>query len=137
MTVTIAQETALEAGDYIACLGQSALGPRRPLANPERVAAYLAQSNFVLTARDQSGALVGVFRGMTDWHWVCYCADLAVAERHQGQGIGRALMDKASELLGPGCSIVLLAMPGSEDFYRTIGLTPANAAFFRDRTDRS
>ena len=137
MAVICAQETGLTAEEYIACVSQSALGPTRPLGNPERVQAYLDNSNLVVTARDPDGTLVGVFRGTTDWHWVCYCADLAVAETHQGQGIGTALMDKATEILGPVSSIILLSLPDAQGFYKALGLTQTDAAFYRDRTDRS
>ena len=137
MTIICAQETGLTAEEYIACVGQSALGPTRPLGNTDRVQAYLDSSNIVVTARDESGRLIGLFRGMTDWHWICYCADLAVAETHQGQGIGGTLMDKAAEILGPGVTVTLLALPGAEGFYHKIGLTQTNAAFYRDRTHRT
>ena len=137
MAIICAQETGLTAEEYIACVGQSTLGPTRPLGNGERVQAYLDSSNLIVTARNAAGRLVGLFRGMTDWHWVCYCADLAVAESHQGQGIGRQLMDKAAEILGPGCTIVLLSLPGAEGFYQKIGLTQSSAAFYRDRTNRT
>src|SRR5215217_7026927 len=137
MSIVCTQETGLTAEEYIACVGQSALGPTRPLANTERVQAYLDSSNLVVTARDLNGRLIGLFRGMTDWHWVCYCADLAVAETHQGQGIGGTLMDKATEILGPGVTIALLSLPGAEGFYSKIGLTQSEAAFYRDRTHRT
>lgn len=137
MTITYAQETGVTAADYVACVGKSALGPTRPLANAARVQAYLDNSNFTVTARDADGTLVGIFRAMTDFAWVCYCADLAVADTHQGQGIGAALMDKAAEILGPGVTIALLSLPGAEGFYRKIGLTNTHAGFYRDRTDRS
>ncbi len=137
MSIIYALETGLTAEEYIACVGQSALGPTRPLGNAERVQAYLDNSNITVTARSADGTLVGVFRGTTDWHWVCYCADLAVAEGNQGKGIGKALMDKAAEILGPGVTIALLSLPGAEGFYRAIGLTQSSAAFYRDRTNRS
>lgn len=137
MSIICAQETGLTAEEYVACVGQSALGPTRPLGNTERVQAMLDNSNLVVTARDDSGQLVGLFRGMTDWNWICYCADMAVVETSQGQGIGRILMDKATEILGPGCTIALLALPGAEGFYKAIGLTQTSAAFYRDRTHRT
>lgn len=137
MSIICAQETGLTAEEYIACVGQSTLGPTRPLSNTERVQAYLDNSNIVITARDTNGTLVGVFRGMTDWSWVCYCADLAVVETYQGQRIGATLMDKAVEILGPGVTITLLSLPGAEGFYTRIGLTQTDAAFYRDRTHRT
>lgn len=137
MAIVCAQETGLTAEEYVACVGQSALGPTRPLSNVERVQDYLDNSNIVITARSTDGTLVGLFRGMTDWSWICYCADLAVVESHQGQGIGKLLMDKAAEIQGPGVTITLLSLPGAEGFYQKIGLTQTNSAFYRDRTHRS
>ncbi len=137
MSVVYAQETGLSAEEYIACVGQSALGPTRPLSNTDRVQAYLDNSNLTISARGENGVLLGLFRGTTDWHWVCYCADLAVVETAQGQGIGQALMDKAAEILGPGVTIALLSLPGAEGFYRRIGLTQTNGAFYKDRTHRT
>jgi len=137
VNIICAQETGLTAEEYIACVGQSKLGPTRPLGNTERVQAILDNSNLFVTARDKTGRLVGLFRGMTDWNWVCYCADLAVVEHNQGQGIGKTLMDKASEILGPGVTVTLLALPGAEGFYSKIGLTQTSAAFYRDRTHRT
>jgi GNAT superfamily N-acetyltransferase len=137
MSIVCAQETGLTAEEYIACVGQSALGPTRPLSNTERVQAYLDNSNLTISARNDSGVLLGCFRGITDWHWICYCADLAVVESHQGQGIGQALMDKATEILGPGVTIALLSLPGAGGFYQKIGLTQTDAAFYRDRTHRT
>nr|WP_314259050.1 GNAT family N-acetyltransferase [uncultured Devosia sp.] len=137
MSLICAQETGLTAEEYIACVGQSKLGPTRPLGNTERVQAMLDNSNLTVTARDETGRLIGLFRAMTDWNWVCYCADMAVVETSQGQGIGKTLMDKAAEILGPGVSIVLLALPGAEGFYSKIGLTQTQAGFYRDRTHRT
>ena len=137
MAIICAQETGLTAEEYIFCVSQSTLGPTRPLGNPERIQAMLDNSNLVISARHSDGTLAGLFRGTTDWHWICYCADLAVAEPFQGQGIGKALMNKASEILGAGVTVTLLSLPGAEGFYRAIGLEQTSAAFYRDRTDRS
>ena len=135
--IICSQETGLTAEEYIACVGQSALGAARPLGNTERVQAMLDNSNLVITARDDNGRLVGLSRSITDWNWNCYCADMAVVESSQGQGIGKTLMDKASEILGPGVSIIVLALPGAEGFYSKLGLTHTDAGFYRDRTHRT
>lgn len=137
MTVVVAQETGLTAEEYIWCVSQTTLSTIRPLGNPDRVQAYLDSSNLIITARDADGSLLGIFRGMTDWAWVCYCADLAVLEERQGQGIGKALMDKASEILGNGVTITLFSMPNALEFYQRIGLTRTDSAFYKDRTNRT
>ena len=137
MSIICTQETGLTAEEYIACVGQSTLGPTRPLGNTERVQAMLDNSNLVVTARDEAGRLIGLMRATTDWNWVCYCADMAVVEASQGNGIGKTMMDKAAEILGPGVSIILLALPGAEGFYQKIGLTQTGAGFYRERTHRT
>ncbi|AKR56136.1 hypothetical protein GCM10011321_06260 [Youhaiella tibetensis] len=137
MPITYARELDLTAAEYIACVGRTTLGEGRPLGNPVRIQAMLDNSGLVVTARDETGELLGLFRGITDWDWVCYCADLAVIDGQQGKGIGKALMDKAAQVLGPRVAITLLAKPQAEGFYRAIGMSQPMAAFFRPRTDRS
>ncbi|MEO9297442.1 GNAT family N-acetyltransferase [Devosia alba] len=135
--ITYARENGLTAADYIACVGATTLGQGRPLANPDRIQAMLDNADLLITARDAGGALLGLLRAITDWHWVCYCIDLAVIEGQQGKHIGQTLLDTATELLGPKISIVLLSKPDAEGFYRHIGMTEPMAAFMRPRIDRS
>lgn len=135
--ITYAREDGLTAADYIACVGATSLGQGRPLANTDRIQAMLDNADLVVTARDVDGSLLGLFRAVTDWHWVCYCIDLAVVEGQQGKHIGQTLLDTATALLGPKVSIVLLSKPNAEGFYRHIGMVEPMAAFMRPRTDRS
>ena len=135
--ITYARETGLTAAEYIACVGATTLGQGRPLANPERLQAMLDNSDLLISARNDNGDLLGLFRAITDWHWACYCIDLAVIEGHQGKHIGQTLLDTAAELLGPKVAIVLLSKPGAEGFYRHIGMAEPMAAFMRPRTDRT
>ena len=137
MSIICAQETGLTAEEYIACVGQSALGPTRARRQNPPVQGDRDTAKHQLTPPADRGRRGGLFRAMTDWNWVCYCADMAVAEANQGQGIGRLMMDKAAEILGPGVSIILLALPGAEGFYKAIGLTQTDAGFYRDRTHRT
>lgn len=135
--ITYAREDRLTAADYIACVGATTLGQGRPLANPDRVQAMLDNTDLLVTARAADGSLLGLFRAVTDWHWACYCIDLAVIEGQQGKHIGQTLLDIAADLLGPKVSIVLLSKPDAEGFYRHIGMAEPMAAFMRPRTDRS
>ncbi|HUH78249.1 MAG TPA: GNAT family N-acetyltransferase [Devosia sp.] len=135
--ITYAREASLTAAEYIACVGATTLGQGRPLANPERLQAMLDHTDLLVTARAEDGALLGLFRAVTDWHWACYCIDLAVIEERQGRHIGQTLLDTAAELLGPKVSIVLLSKPDAEGFYRHIGMTEPMTAFMRPRTDRT
>ncbi|WP_299615756.1 GNAT family N-acetyltransferase [Pelagibius sp.] len=53
-------------------------------------------ASFVLAARDPQGALVGGLTGTTSYGWLLV-KTLWVDETQRGQGLGRALMDRAEE----------------------------------------
>lgn len=136
MAITYAQETNLSAEDYVGVVGQTIMRDRRPLANTARIQAMLDGANFIATARDEHGTLVGLARCITDHAWICYCAELVVRDSHQGHGIGRGILDKALELLGPRIGLALMADKEAVGFYQNIGMEPAHG-FWRPRTDRS
>jgi GNAT superfamily N-acetyltransferase len=118
----------------MAVIGSTYMAEKRPLSNRKRIEAMLRGSNLLVAARDETGTVLGVARGMGDQAWVCYLADLAVHADHQGKGIGRGLLDACSSILGPSISIVLVAYPQAEAFYRRIGMHEM-PAFYRDRGD--
>jgi GNAT superfamily N-acetyltransferase len=136
MSITYAQEQSLTARDYIAVVGSTYMAERRPVANPARVAKILAGSNMIVTAREESGEIVGVLRGVSDGEWVCYVADLAVRDGHQRKGIGTGLLDKCKSILGPGMGIVLVAYPEAVDYNSRIGMGEM-LAFYVDREIRT
>jgi GNAT superfamily N-acetyltransferase len=131
--IVYARETGLSVEDYVDVVGHSALGPSRPLADAERVAAMIAGSGLVVTAR-LDGRCVGVARCLADFAWVAYCADLAVHEGFQGRGIGKGLLAKVKEELGDGVGIALISVPGAVSFYEGIGLQRQADAFWSPRT---
>lgn len=133
MTIVYAREQDLPVADYIAVIGSTYMRDKRPIANPARIGRMLAGSSFIVTARAGDGAIVGLARGISDGEWVCYLADLAVRDGWQGQGVGTAILDECSRILGPGMGIVLVAYPEAEAFYRRIGMGEM-PAFYRDRT---
>lgn len=53
----------------------------------------LANSHLVITARDESGTLLGLARTVSDDESICYVQDLLVNPRFHRQGIGRALLE--------------------------------------------
>jgi ribosomal protein S18 acetylase RimI-like enzyme len=90
----------------------------------------------IVSAREESGEIVGVLRGVSDGEWVCYVADLAVREGHQRKGIGTGLLDTCKAILGPGMGIVLVAYPEAVEYYRRIGMGEM-PAFYVDREIRT
>ena len=134
MTIIYAQEQRLAVEDYVAVMSGTTMRDNRPIGNPSRVAQMLAGSNLIVTARDADGTILGLARCMSDTAWICYCSDLAVKESAQGRGIGRGLLDKCAENLGPRIGLVLVSYPESASFYVGIGMESAQAHYW-PRTD--
>lgn len=134
MTVICAQEQDLSVEDYAAVISETTMRTNRPLGNPARIAQMLDGSNLIVTARDADGTILGLARCMSDGAWICYCSDLAVKETAQGRGVGRALLDKCAEVLGPRIGLVLVSYPESASFYDGVGMERAQA-HYRPRTD--
>lgn len=137
MTVTCQREAELSVEDYVRVIGDTAMRSKRPLANRARIAAMLSGTNLFVTARDEAGEILGLARCLTDFAWICYCAELAVRENAQGLGIGKALLAATRDLLGPRVSITLVAEPDAVAFYERVGMERVPAAFVIQRTDRT
>ena len=132
-SVVIEPEPNLLVDDFIDVLRRSGLAERRPVDQVERMAAMLANSDLVLTAR-RGTALVGVSRAITDYQSCCYLADLAVDKAVQRQGIGRRLVAETHRLAGGAqISLILLSAPSAMEYYPRIGLARLEIAFGRLR----
>lgn len=73
------------------------------------------------------GKTVGITRILWDGGYTAYLADVIVAEKYRGQGIGKKLVARAIEEINsrmkPGwkVKIILLAAKGRESFYGQFG----------------
>ena len=106
----------------------STLGERRPVDDPERMAAMLRNANLVVTAWDGE-LLVGIARSLTDFTYATYLSDLAVRISHQRRGIGKELIRRTQQQAGPDTRIVLLAAPAAVDYYPNVGFTRHTSAW--------
>jgi GNAT superfamily N-acetyltransferase len=79
-------------------------------------------SNLIVTAWDAE-RLVGLARGLTDFVYVTYLADLVVDEDYQCQGIGKQLIEEVQQCAEPNCMMILLAAPQANDYYPKLGFT--------------
>ncbi|MFO1465641.1 MAG: GNAT family N-acetyltransferase [Steroidobacteraceae bacterium] len=132
VNIRYSREAVVEVEEFRRVLMESGLGNIRPVGDAERLAAMLANSNVIVTARrdDAQGTLLGVLRGMTDEAWCCYVSDLAVATSAQGLGVGQGLLAEARRQLGPEVSIILVSVPEAVGFYRRAGLEVLPNAFW-------
>ena len=122
MSFLYATEPGLTPDDFIDILRRSTLAERRPVHNPATIAGMLKHADIVLTARTQSGLLVGVSRAITDHHYCTYLSDLAVDAAYQRQGIGRELIRLTHETAGLRTRLILLSAPAAQSFYPHIGM---------------
>ncbi len=115
-------EPALGAAEFVDVLRRSTLAERRPVDDPARIAAMLANADIVATARDATGLLVGIARAVSDFAYCTYLSDLAVDAAWQGRGIGRELVRRTQAAGGLDATLILLAAPKARSYYPHIGM---------------
>jgi len=112
--------TPLTLEQFTSIYDNSTLAERRPAYNPDTMQAMMENAQLTITAWD-GDTLIGISRTLTDFEYVAYLSDLAVAETHQRLGIGKRLMQETQSALGEACMIILLAAPDANDYYPKIG----------------
>ena len=123
------------ADQFIAVLRASTLGERRPIDDRACIEGMLEHTNLTVSAWD-AGALVGIARSVTDFHYACYLSDLAVDRAYQRHGLGKRLQALTQEQLGPKCKLILLAAPAANDYYGHIGFTNNPRCWILEREQR-
>lgn len=118
----------ISADDFIELLNSSTLGSRRPIGDKVRIGNMLENATIIWTAWDKK-KLVGIARGLTDFSFDCYLSDLAVSSKYQKQGIGKELIAKVKEQIGPDVQLILTAAPAAINYYPKIGFTKLDNAF--------
>ena len=118
--ISYRQGNNLDLAAVIELYRASTLGERRPVEEPERMAAMLQHANLVITAW-HGNLLVGISRALTDFVYTTYLSDLAVHADYQHQGIGKELIRRTKAATDPRASLTLLAAPAGEKYYPHIG----------------
>ena len=132
------QAERLAAAEYIEFLKHTDLGSQYPRERFEaRIEKLVGNASISLTARDSAGALSGVCFGITDFAYWLFITDLGVARTHTGQGIGRALMDRALEAAGGEENIVMYTCPNERavGFYEKIGMKRTDGVMVYDHVE--
>jgi ribosomal protein S18 acetylase RimI-like enzyme len=83
----------------------------------------------------ENGVLIGAGRALADGVDCSYLCDVAVHPDFQGQGLGKAIIIKLTELSAGHRKIILYANPGTERWYRKLGFMRMRTAMaiFDDR----
>ena len=105
-------------------------------AEPDRLSAAISGSSFVVVAMDRE-RLIGLARAISDDATVAYIQDILVRPSHQGQGLGRRLVQAILDRYSHVRQKILLTddRPQQLQFYASLGFantrelskTPLNA----------
>jgi GNAT superfamily N-acetyltransferase len=117
----------LDVHEVLEVYRSSGLGERRPVEDVDRFAAMVRNANLVVVCR-VDGRLVAVARSVSDFSYVTYLSDIAVAREWQRRGIGQALIE-ATRTEAPCAKIVLLSAPAAEEYYPHIGFSQHHSAW--------
>lgn len=119
------EEERIRAEDYIDFLKRTNLCSQYPKERfYERIPKLVKNVSISLVARNESGLIVGVLFGLTDFCYWLYVTDLGVDRNYERQGIGRALMKKAHEIAGgeKDIAVYLIANENAIPFYESLGM---------------
>ncbi|WP_419873258.1 GNAT family N-acetyltransferase [Candidatus Pristimantibacillus sp. PTI5] len=107
-------------------------GIKRPYQDLERLQKMIENADMLISAWD-GDQLVGIARAVTDFVYCCYLSDLAVNQDYQRLGIGKQLVERLKETLGPEVSLVLLSAPTAVEYYPRIGFTQTDKCYLIPR----
>ena len=122
-------EERISAEEYIDFLKRTDLGSQYPKERfADRIAKLVKNVSISLVARNESGTVVGVLFGLTDFAYWLYVTDLGVDRAYTGQGIGRTLMKTAHEIAGgeKNIAVYLIANENAVGFYEKLGMKKAD-----------
>ena len=112
-------ELSLGLEEFQSILEDSGLAVRRPMEDPQLLQRMINGANLVITARLE-GQLVGMLRGLSDFCYRSFIADLAVARSFQRKGIGRQLIQVARNE-APEARLILFSAEDAAPFYKKLG----------------
>lgn len=122
MSIEFKLNEPISAEQFIDILRRSSLAERRPIEDLACMDGMVRNASLLVTAWD-GAKLVGVARAMTDFHYACFLSDLAVDTTYQRAGIGRGLLERTRQALGPRCKIRLISAPAAAGYYARFGFT--------------
>lgn len=126
--ITIREER-ISAEEYIHFLRRTDLGSQYPKERfEERISKLVNNATISLIARNDSGLIVGVLFGLTDYVYWLYVTDLGVDRDYEGRGIGRQLMKTAHGMAGgeKDIAVYLIANENAVPFYEKLGMKKAD-----------
>lgn len=122
----VINEERLIAAEYIDFLKKTDLGSQYPKERfAERIETLVKRTSISLVARNDSGEIIGVCFGITDFAYWLFITDLGVVRDCVGQGVGKSLVKRLHELAGGEKNIIMYTCVNENaiPFYKKIGMT--------------
>ena len=91
---------------------------------PDQLLAALRNSHSLVTAR-LNGELIGIGNAISDGHLVVYFPHMLVHPKHQGQGVGRKMMQAMQKKYAGFHQQMLTADGNAICFYKSLGFSRA------------
>ncbi len=132
------KEERISAGEYIDFLKRTDLGSQYPAERfDERIQKLVKAVSLSIIARNESGVIVGVLFGLTDFAYWLYITDLGVDRDYQRQSIGKRLVKMAHEKAGgeKDIAIYLIANDKAIPFYESLGMKKSNSVMQYNKTE--
>ena len=136
--ISYSSSERLQPNEYVEFLRRSDLGTEYPRKEfRARIATLLQRADICITARSDSGTLVGVCLGLTDFAYFLFLTDLGVDRKFVRQGIGAALVRMAHEAAGgeADISVITWANRSAAPFYEACGMSRLEWAVGKHATD--
>lgn len=112
-------ENVISLKEFQFILEDSGLSVRRPMEDPQLLERMIKGANLLITARSE-GQLVGLLRGLSDFCYRSFIADLAISRSYQRMGIGRQLIQLARSQ-APEARLFLFSGEDAAPFYEKLG----------------
>ncbi|MBB6325295.1 GNAT superfamily N-acetyltransferase [Algoriphagus iocasae] len=117
--ISIQTEQTVTLEEFMKVLDESGLGKRRPMDDQKLLNQMILGTNLWVTAREE-GTLIGLMRGISDYCYRTFVADLAVIKSYQGKGIGTEILTCTREV-APTARLFLFSAEDAEGFYKKLG----------------
>jgi GNAT superfamily N-acetyltransferase len=112
-------ESVISLKEFQFILEDSGLSSRRPMGDSLLLERMIKGANLLITAR-LDGQLVGLLRGLSDFSYRSFIADLAVSRAYHRMGIGRKLIQVARNQ-APEARLFLFSAEDAAPFYEKMG----------------
>ena len=138
------QQERLTPEAYIEFLRHTDLGSQYPRERFEsRIAILVEKASISLTARDDTGDLIGVCFGITDFAYWLFITDLGVVREWTGRGVGRALVKELHRLAGESLAgggekniiMYTCANENATGFYEKLGMVKPGDIYMYNKVE--